>query len=172
MKKDEVRTTIRLLDGHEDVYQEYKKVVIERLHSDICYVTTMLFESFINAVNETPNADSPFIMNFLKQNVQINMGCDFNYYTKKARRTPQDLTGVVADRHNLIPEVLDQYPQLSQKARDFWFREFQEQGLIPKQQTDPFISTGKSEEPKVNFFRKFLKHCITFVTKVWRRFKK
>jgi len=163
LSKQDVRVTIRLLPEKADVYEDFKKLVTERLHSDVCYVTTMLLESFTNAVNETPNLEDPISLNFVKQNIQINMGCAFNYYTKKARRTPQDVTGIVTDSHNLLPDILNQYPDMNLKAREFWFKEFQSQGLIPNGK-DPYVSTGKQKHK--HFFKKRLReYCMTFV--IW-----
>lgn len=161
--KDDLRVTIRLLPEKADVYEDYKKVITERLHSDICYVTTMLMESFVNAVNETPNAESPYFMNFVKQNVQVNMGCNFNYFTKKARRNAHDQAeDVVTDTHHLMPEVVNQYPDLSVKARDFWFKEFQDQGLIPK--VPPIVSTGKPKH-KSNFLKRFIHNIVRLLSR-------
>jgi hypothetical protein len=160
----DLRVTIRLLPDKADVYEDYKKVITERLHSDICYVTTMLMESFTNAVNESPNADSLLMMNFVKQNVQINMGCNFNYFTKKARRNAHDpAEDVITDTHHLMPEVVSQYPDLSEKARQFWFKEFQDQGLIPKDK-DPSVSTGK-RKGITNFFKVFLHNIVRHLSR-------
>lgn len=157
---EDTRVTIRLLPEKAHVYQDFKDVVTKRLHSDVCYVTTMLMESFVNAVQETPNPDNPLEMNFVKQNIQINMGCDFNYYTKKARRTPSDLSEITTDTHNVLPNVLNQFPELNAKAREFWFREFQLQGLIPKQTRDPYVSTAK---PKQSRWKKLIYYCKTIM---------
>jgi hypothetical protein len=156
-----------------DVYDNFKKVTTDRLHSDVCYVMTMLMESFTNAVNESPNPDDPLTLHFVKQNVQINMGCNFNYFTKKARRNAKDpAEDVITDTHNLLPNIVDDMPNLSPKARSFWFQEFQAQGFIPKEanlDTDPVVSTGKTQKKKFSFFGKIRKYCMTFVTKRGRR---
>jgi hypothetical protein len=133
--------TIRLLDGKEQVYDLFKKTVTEQLHSDVCYVTTMLMESFNQAITQMPNPDQQLIMRFVKQSIQINMGCTFQYYTKKARRTPQDETSIITDKHNLLPEVTNQYQNLSKEAREFWLKEFQEEGIIPPTVSTPTLKT-------------------------------
>ena len=121
--------TIRLLDEEEHVYPEFKRIVVERQHSDVCYVLTMLMKAYNQAVNGCPNPDSALTMSFLKQNVQINMGCTFQYYTKKARRVPQDETDIVTfDRRNLLPEIVNQHGLMSEKAKQFWIEELQFQG--------------------------------------------
>lgn len=156
--KKQLMVTIRLNEDKADVYKDFKEVVIDKLHSDVCYVTTMLMESFTKAVNGKPNPDDPTVLNFVKQNVQINMGCNFNYFTKKARRNaPDRAQDVVTDTHNLLPNVADDFPNISEKARSFWFEEFQAQGIIPKnvnfdgtvkprrrrKRADPLVSDGR-----------------------------
>lgn len=162
----DVRVTIRLLPEKAQVYDDFKQICQERLHSDICYVTTMLMESFTNAVNESPNADDPVTLHFVKQNVQINMGCNFNYYTKKARRNaPSDpAEDVVTDTHNLLPNVVDDVPNLSAKARAFWFEELKAQGFIDKNASldvDPSASTPKEHKKSLSFFSRIHKYCMT-----------
>lgn len=175
----DVRVTIRLLPEKAQVYDDFKSVVTKRLHSDVCYVTTMLMESFVNAVNESPNVDNPVMLNFVKQNVQINMGCNFNYYTKKARRNaPDRAEDVVTDTHNLLPNVVDDVPNLSEKARRFWFEELKAQGFIPEGASldqpiiqDPSVSTGKEQVKSLSFFGKVHKYCMTFVCKLRKLLK-
>lgn len=147
--------TIRLLDGKEQVYEDFKETVIEKLHSDICYVTTMLMESFNQALAQNPDAE-PITMTFVRQNIQINMGCNFNYYTKKARRTPEDLTEIITDKHTLIPEVITQFPTMSANSKDWWIEELRSQGF---QIIDPSVSTAK---PKSTFIIK-LRHLWSIV---------
>jgi hypothetical protein len=166
--KKDVRVTIRLLPDKARVYDDFQTVVHDKLHSDNCYVLTMLMESFVNAVNESPNADDPLTLHFVKQNVQINMGCNFNYYTKKARRNaPSDpAEDVVTDTHNLLPNVVDDVPNLSAKARAFWFEELKAQGFISKDanlDAPPSVSTPKAPEKSLPFFGKVHKYCMTFV---------
>ncbi len=129
--------TIRLLDGKEEVYDKFKALVTQDLHSDVCYVTTMLMETFNNAVTQKPSAEQAVTMKFVKQNVQINMGCTFQYYTKKARRTPQDPFTTITDPHNLVPEVVSQFPSLTKEAQQFWINELRSQGFT----VDPPVST-------------------------------
>jgi hypothetical protein len=133
--------TIRLNKDEPTVYADFKQVVIDKQHSDVCYVLTMLMKAYTSAVNNNPNPDDPVTMTFLKQNVQINMGCTFQYYTKKARRTPQDETSIITDKHNLLPEVTNQYQNLSKEAREFWLKEFQEEGIIPPTVSTPTLKT-------------------------------
>jgi hypothetical protein len=171
-KDKDLRVTIRLIPEKAQVYDDFKDVVTNRLHSDICYVTTMLMESFVSAVNETSNPDDPLTMHFVKQNVQVNMGCNFNYYTKKARRNaPDRAEDVITDTHNLLPNVVDDFQNISEKARKFWFEEFQAQGIIPKNKVDPSVSTGKQPMKKFSFFGKVWSYCKTIVTKKRNKIK-
>lgn len=129
--------TIRLNRDEPEVYDDFKKVVIQKQHSDVCFVLSMLMKAYTSAVNNVPNPDDPVTLTFLKQNVQVNMGCTFQYYTKKARRTPQDETSILSDRHNLLPEVTNQYQNLNKQAREFWLHEFQAEGIIPTTVSTP-----------------------------------
>lgn len=157
--KDDLRVTIRLLPEKRQVYEDYRDMVINRLHSDVCYVTTMLMESFTQAVDSTPDSSKPVILSFLKQNIQINMGCNFNYFTKKARRNLKDVPeSAKIEKNHVFPNVVEQFPNLKQESREFWLELFRAEGLIK----DP-VSTGKLE----GIYKKILalwKHCMTFVT--------
>jgi hypothetical protein len=159
-----VRVTIRLLPNKEELYEDFKDIVINDLHSDVCYVMSSLMESFVSAIRNNPKAEDPLIMHFVHQNVQINMGCTFQYMTKRAKRQAPDDTTIISDRHNLIPEFVDRHGALSQSARDYWFKVFQEQGIIPK---NPSVSTGKHKR-RCKKLRKLMVQCMTFVT-AWRK---
>lgn len=166
--------TIRLLDGKEAVYDDFKLNVIDRLHSDVCYVTTMLMEVFNQALEQNPKAE-PVMMKFVKQNIQINMGCTFQYYTKKARRTPQDDISTISDRDSFIPRFTEQFPTMRKKAQDFWIEELKAQGwdLTPpgsettkrasiqetSSSTDTTVSTAK---PKgiINALKNFIHRIV------------
>lgn len=154
--------TIRLLPEEREVYPEFKKIVTEKQHSDVCYVLTMLMKAYNQAVNGTPNPDDPITLSFLKQSIQINMGCTFQYYTKKARRVPQDESNIVTiDRRNLLPEIVNQSGLMSEKAKQWWIEELRAQGwnLNP-----PTVSTGKHENRIALFFARLwsiVKHLLS-----------
>jgi len=163
MPKD-LRVTIRLLPDKEKVYEDYKQLVTETLHSDVCYVTTMLMESFTKAVLQAPSPDAPIEMRFLKQNVQINMGCNFNYYTKKARRTIQDKETLDFTKNAVLGNLIEMWPTLKPESQAYWRKVLTEQGIIEA----PSVSTRKPESLKRKIFR-LLKHCMTFVTGLFGR---
>jgi hypothetical protein len=101
------------------------------------------------------------------------MGCNFNYYTKKARRNaPDRAEDVVTDTHNLLPNVVDDVPNLSAKARAFWFEELKAQGFISKDanlDASPSVSTPQEPAKNLPLFCRVHKYCMTFVCWVKRR---
>ena len=82
------RVTIRVLPEKMQIYPRFKELVTEQLGSDVCFVTTSLWEAFLNAMDQLPPAGAPIEMKFMRQNVQINLGCNINYEPKRARRYP------------------------------------------------------------------------------------
>lgn len=158
---NDCRVTIRLLPEKAKVYEEFKNVVTKKLHSDVCYVTTELMETFVKAVNQLPNEpSSPVELRFFKQNVQINMGCNFNYYTKKARRDTHDTPeSATVEKNHVFPEVANQFPNLKQESREFWLEVFRAEGII----LDPSVST-RTSEGIIKKICSLWHHCMTFVT--------
>jgi hypothetical protein len=133
--------TIRLLPEEREIYPEFKKIVTEKQHSDVCYVLTMLMKAYNQAVSATPELTEPIELKFAKQSVQINMGCTFQYYTKKARRVPQDESNIVTiDRKNLLPEIVNQSGLMSDKAKQWWIEELRLQGWNLQPPNKPRVS--------------------------------
>jgi hypothetical protein len=182
------RVTIRVLPEKLQVYPRFKELVTKKIGSDVCFVTTSLWEAFIQAMAQVPPEPSDKIeMQFLKQNVQINIGCQFNYTPKKARRTPASKTWtgqdpsypfyINRDKNPLLPEFLDQWDHMGDQARVFWLRKLVEKGIVPaealtmkqgQQKTDPPISIGTRDKPLKKIF-KTLKNSMTNVTDWLRR---
>jgi hypothetical protein len=166
------RVTIRVLPQKMQIYPRFKELVTEILGSDVCFVTTSLWEAFLQAMDQNPPADQPIEMKFLRQNVQINIGCQFLYQPKKSRRTPASKTWtgsdpsfpfyVERDKNPLLPELLDQWENLSGKSKEFWIQRFKEKGIIPKDPS-PSVSTPGKDKPLKKFF-KLLENSMTFVT--------
>jgi hypothetical protein len=161
------RVTIRLIEGKEAIYDEFQTLVKEKLHSDVCYVTTSLMEAFVKAVEASPNADSKVTMEFLKQRIQINLGCTFQYYTKKARRVNNDDSSIISDTHNLLPTFIDQYPTMKQDSKAWWIEELRKQGFnVSKRKKRRYKQQKKKKRPY---------YCMTNVTegvlKVLKGFK-
>jgi len=163
------RVTIRVAKGKEDVYPEFKRLVTEELHSDVCYVTTELWEVFVTALKNAPEPHKPVIMEFLKQNIQINMGCTFQYYTQRAKRQPHDAKPIIETSINhLLPSLLDQWQTLKPEAKRYWLAEFKRIGIIP---THSSVSTLKPMRARKKIF-KILKLCMTKVTGWLKRKRK
>lgn len=139
MKENDLRVTIRLLPEKKQVYQDFKQNVIEVYHSDICYVMTSLMEAFNAATNQKPNADT-VTMKFIKQNVQINIGCNFNYNVKKARRIQHE-TELNVNKNIFFPKLIEDWQTMTDKNKTFWLQRLQEEGIIQPQkkfqQTQP-----------------------------------
>ena len=162
------RVTIRVQSGKEHVYPEFKDLVTNHLHSDVCYVTTSLWESFVEAVKNTPNPSEPILMQFLKQNIQINMGCTFQYYTQRAKRQPHNAKPIIDTSINhVFPSLLDQWQNLKPESRRFWLAEFKRLGIIPQEQAT-YVSTRKRKRTNKKI-SKTLKLCMTKVTGWLRR---
>lgn len=168
MSQQTNRVTIRIPEGKEQVYATFKEVVKD-LGSDICYVNISLMEAFNTAIKNAPNAASPVTMKFLRQSIQLNIGCNFNYTVKKSRRLPeQDLPKINLDKNYTLPLLLEEWPTLKPEVKAFWRQRLEEGGIIPqspkrKRRTGPSVSTGKRKKHKHNFFRS-MKQSMTFVT--------
>lgn len=130
MNRKDLRVTIRLLPDKQEVYNQFKDNVINRYHSDICYVMTSLMEAFNTATLKSPNPDQTVTMTFLKQNVQINIGCNFNYNVKKARRIQHEV-GTKVGKNIFFPELLNQWDTMTKANQQFWLNEFRNKGIIP-----------------------------------------
>lgn len=181
------RVTIRVLPQKRQVYPRFKELVTEQLGSDVCFVTTSLWEAFLQAMEQNPPIEQPIEMKFLRQNVQINIGCQILYQPKKARRTPASKawTGhdqsfpyyINRDKNPILPEFLDQWENLGAQSRAFWRKKLIEKGIIPLElltntnrqpQQHTTISTPTHDKPLKKFY-KTLKNSMTNVTGWFRR---
>lgn len=132
------RITLRLPPEKLEIYREFKYIVTEIQHSDICYVIGELIEAYVNAVQQIPNPNSKTILTFVKQNIQINMGCNFNYNVKKPKRLPhqnlvdkEDLEAQVKLQKNLVlPNLIEQWPTLKPRAQRFWRKRLTKAGIL------------------------------------------
>lgn len=132
------RVTIRVLPEKMQIYPRFKELVTKELGSDVCFVTTSLWEAFLNAMAENPPAGEPIEMKFMRQNVQINIGCKILYQPKKARRYPEKKIPdpgypYFMDKKNnyVLPGFLDEWDDLKPEAQAFWRKRLQEAGIIP-----------------------------------------
>ncbi len=85
MDKYGVVTSIRIPLDKIQVRDDFKRLVTEEQHSDICYVTTMLWEAYLKACKQVPE---PTIIKLVKQDITINQNCTNIYGTslKRPRR--------------------------------------------------------------------------------------
>lgn len=129
------RVTIRVQPGKELVYPEFKELVTEKLGSDVCFVTTSLWEAFNQAIKSAPNPADPVTLKFLRQHIQLNIGCNFNYNVKKSRRVPPPKTllpEVQLDRNHILPGLLEMWPTLKPESKAYWRKVFKEAGILPE----------------------------------------
>ena len=168
------KVTIRVLPEKMQIYPRFKELVTEQLGSDVCFVTTSLWEAFLQAMDQNPPAiNDPIEMKFMRQNVQINIGCQILYQPKKARRTPGTFLKtdksfpfyVEKDRGHLLPGFLDQWDHMSEKSKSFWLQRLQEKGIIPHEEppAPPSVSTPARDKPLKKFF-KTLYNSMTIVS--------
>ena len=174
--EDELRekVTIRVLPQKMQIYPRFKELVTEQLGSDVCFVTTSLWEAFLQAMDENPPADQPIEMKFMRQNVQINIGCQILYQPKKARRSPPGTyLGTLKsfpfyiDKKNeqLLPQILDQWKDMKEESRKFWRSRLIEAGIM---EPLPSVSTPARNKPLKKIF-KTLKNSMTIVSRWLKR---
>lgn len=154
--KNDLRVTIRLLPDKRQVYDDFKDNVINRYHSDICYVMTSLMEAFNTATLKSPNPDQVVTMTFLKQNVQVNIGCNFNYNVKKARRI-QHQPEMNVNKNVFFPALIEEWQTMKKANQEFWLRRLQEEGIIPT--TKNYVETKPCDKSHtiLHALRKFVK---------------
>jgi hypothetical protein len=136
------------LDDYKQVYLPLKDFVCEVQGSDICFITTELWRAYLTAMQKLPSLSSEVTLNLPRQHIQLNIGCNFNYNVKRPRRTPQDM--ITLDKNHFLPEVINDWENLSPKTQDYWRQRLIEKGIIPK--------------PQTNFFRRLwnrVKHLFT-----------
>lgn len=82
---------IRVPLDKQPIIDEYKEIVIDRQHSDLCYVTTSLIEAYVKAFREVPE---PTIIRLFKQDITIQQNCTNIYgatLRKPRRLMPEEL---------------------------------------------------------------------------------
>lgn len=167
------------------VYPRFKELVTKKLGSDVCFVTTSLWEAFLIAMDQVPPASEQALeMKFMRQNVQINIGCNITYQPKKARRSPitpsvSQLPIIEIRKGHLLPLLLEQWQSMNEKSKAFWRERLIEFGIMPKprkrrkRKTPPSVSTGKKRKRKSSRPGKPKGNSMTKVTgalrKGWRR---
>lgn len=165
------RVTIRVLPEKMQIYPRFKELVTKELGSDVCFVTTSLWEAFLQAMDQNPPADQPIEMKFLRQNVQINIGCKILYQPKKARRYPEKMQPdpgfpyfMDKNKNHILPGIIEQWDQLKPVAQDFWRKRLIEAGIMPAPQSLPSVSSAASRDKPLKKIYKTLRHSMTNVT--------
>lgn len=95
---------------------------------------TELMESFTLAIKQLPEA-KPITLQFLKQNVQINMGCTFHYNTRKTKRLPTDRQLLEIQKNQILPNLFDMWKQLKPETQRYWQKALAEAGITQPTQT-------------------------------------
>jgi len=187
---------IRVPPQKQAIIDEFKELVIKDLHSDICYVTTMLLESFVKA--NRPLKD-PTIIKLVKHEITINQNCTNIYGAglKRARRViptdhlrPTELPkceacGLPATRRYLFPYhgFMDLCVEhRSHARRSLGYRDLAgfEPAIIPeltptfplkpqpkrRKKRHPSISTRKKRKKKRSFFARVWSRVKQLLTKL------
>ena len=154
--------TIRIARGKEDVYPEFKRIVTEKLGSSTCYTLTSLMEAFNSAIKNLPNPSDPLTVKFLRQNVQINIGCAFHYDVKRARRKPEPPI-IELDKNRFFPLLLEEWKTMKPEARRFWIKRLEENGIFTHSSISTRNHTPRPRKSLKSKLRKFMKQCKTNV---------
>lgn len=187
---------IRVPPQKQPIIDEFKALIKEKLHSDTCFVTTMLIESFVKAHRETPE---PTVIRLVRQNITINQNCTNIYGTslKRPRRLmPKDLLAskelpkcefceMPATRRYLYPyhgyiDVCIRHKSLAKRSLGFKdltkvdpepsFEFPPSFPLKPEQKVKPKRKHRKKRASTISTRRK-RKKKITFWAKVWSSVK-
>lgn len=162
------KVTIRVLPEKLQIYPRFKELVTKELGSDVCFVTTALWEAFLNAMDQVPPADEQLELKFMRQNVQINIGCQILYQPKKARRYPNHAEilkrfpeispaekpppgfpfYIDVKKNRFLPLLLEEWGNMGERQKEFWRQRLIEQGIIPKKKPRKVRSDkGKKRTP-------------------------
>jgi len=131
---------------------------IDRLHTDRCYILTSLMKAWNLAVSAIPDPDAKVNVATPGQSIQINIGCNFHYHTKKARRTlpTSRLPEMEMRKNTFFPLLLEEWPTLREDQKAFWRQQLINAGIMPPlEQTQPPASTGKRKSI-FTFFKRLL----------------
>lgn len=190
------RVTIRVLPEKMQVYPRFKDLVTKELGSDVCFITTSLWEAFLTAMDQVPPPDDQLEIKFLRQNVQINIGCNIVYSPKKARRTPltPTLPKIEMKKNLFMPLVLDEWKTLDEKQKAMLRQQLIQEGIIEppapkkpkrkrkkrsdagkprrKRSSPPSVSTGKRKSKSKKFWNRMGNSMTNVTDRINRRLKK
>ena len=163
------KVTVRVLPEKLQVYPRFKDLVTKKLGSDVCFVTTSLWEAFLIGMDQLPPTNEQLEIKFLRQNVQINIGCQITYQPKKARRSPAT-PGVSQEpiieirKNHLLPLLLDEWKTLNEASKKYWRIRLIEAGIIEKpkrrRKKHPSVSTRKPKGT-IKSIKKRMKNSMT-----------
>ena len=150
----------------------------KELGSDVCFVTTSLWEIFLRGMDQLPPTNEPMEIKFLRQNVQINMGCQIFYAPQKARRIPgSEFPKIEINKNHFFPLLLDEWKTLSAAQKLFWRQRLKEAGVIPRarqkgsRRRAPYVSTGRRKRKSKKILGRW-KQSMTNVTGwLWTKLK-
>ena len=146
------KVTYRIKQEDKPLYKEIKQFVKDELHSDICFFQWTSLRSFYNAFKNGPNKEDKIEVKFLRQNVQVNIGCTMNYNRLKARRLPPKEPPIELRKDHLLPLLLEQWSTLSEAKKQFWRERLIESGISTEStETHPSVSDGKVQDPEISF---------------------
>jgi len=111
-------------------------------------------------MDQLPPVEDQLEIKFLRQNVQINIGCQITYQPKKARRSP--ITPGVSQepiieirKNHLLPLLLEEWKTLNDASKRYWTERLIETGIIkkprrrktvPLRDSLPSVSTGNKKQ--------------------------
>jgi hypothetical protein len=101
-------------------------------------------------MDQAPPVDDQLEIKFLRQNVQINIGCNFHYAPRKARRSPgtvgappgsTNFVKPLEKKKNLfLPLALDEWETLTDKQKKGLIGMMKDEGIL-----DEIVATLKAE---------------------------
>lgn len=95
-------------------------------------------------MDQLPPVEDQLEIKFLRQNVQINIGCQITYQPKKARRSPMT-PGVSQEpiieirKNHLLPLLLEEWKTLNDRSKAYWRKILIDSGIM---ESPPSVSTG------------------------------
>ena len=171
---------IRVPKDKQAIIDEYKELIKDRLHSDTCFLTTMLIESFVKAHREIKE---PTVIQLVKQDITINQNCTNIYGTalKRSRRlapeselqqqalTRCEFCELPATRRYLYPMhgYLDVCVNHYSKAvRSLGYKEVP--NIEPSIGLTPTFPLKEAKAKKVNFLRRIWNSVKQMISKLQR----
>lgn len=125
------KVTYRIKKEDKAEYERIKSFITQDLGSDICFIQWSLLRAFFNGMSQSPNPKDVTELKFLRQNIQLNIGCTINYNRLKARRLPPTEPKLELDKNRFFPLLLEEWQTMSEKNKAFWLERLKETGILP-----------------------------------------